>query len=108
MSGDDQPTGSFHPSPTSLAAVGFRALPGHGATSSTTIFFLCDFTGSPKHSRVLSFAVEPDGTGYRAPIFTRSSRTSWHRRRFQLGRSDTSRIGSRGGTATPTGNLHAA
>ncbi len=28
-------------------------------------FFLCDFTGSPQHSRVLSFGVEPDGAGYR-------------------------------------------
>ena len=27
-------------------------------------FFLCDFTGSPQHSRVLSFAVEPEGAGY--------------------------------------------
>ena len=27
-------------------------------------FFLCDFTGSPQHSRVLSFAVEPVGAGY--------------------------------------------
>ncbi|MCH2148777.1 MAG: HEAT repeat domain-containing protein, partial [Phycisphaerales bacterium] len=27
-------------------------------------FFICDFTGSPQHSRVLSFAVEPVGAGY--------------------------------------------
>ncbi|MEE2718351.1 MAG: PVC-type heme-binding CxxCH protein [Planctomycetota bacterium] len=28
-------------------------------------FFMCNFSGSPEHSQVKSFAVEPDGAGYR-------------------------------------------
>ena len=44
---------------------GFVHYPGTGLDDRyEDHFFLCDFTGSPQHSRVLSFAVEPDGAGY--------------------------------------------
>jgi quinoprotein glucose dehydrogenase len=55
------------PPVTNIASgpAGFVHYPGLGLDERyADHFFLCDFTGSPQHSRVLSFAVEPVGAGY--------------------------------------------
>ena len=64
---DDQPTWIIPPvAHIASGPSGFVHYPGTGLDERyDDHFFLCDFTGSPKHSRVLSFAVEPDGAGYR-------------------------------------------